>query len=50
MADRIVTITERALTTTVNNIEHIESKSLDGVAVVKIYFQPQVNSRPQSRR
>jgi multidrug efflux pump subunit AcrB len=43
MADRIITITERALTTTVDNIDHIESNSLYGVAVVKIYFQPQVN-------
>ena len=31
-----------ALTTTVNDIEHIESQSLNGVAVVKVYFQPQV--------
>ena len=36
MADRIVTITERALTTTVDNIDHIESNSLYGVAVVKL--------------
>ena len=43
MANRIVTITERALTTTVDNIDHIESNSLYGIAVVKIYFQPQVN-------
>ena len=43
MADRIITITERALTTTVDNIDHIESNSLYGVSVVKIYFQPQVN-------
>jgi multidrug efflux pump subunit AcrB len=43
MANRIVTITERALTTTVDNIDHIESNSLYGVAVVKLYFQPQVN-------
>jgi multidrug efflux pump subunit AcrB len=43
MASRIVTITERALTTTVDNIDHIESNSLYGVAVVKLYFQPQVN-------
>jgi multidrug efflux pump subunit AcrB len=43
MADRIVTITERALTTTVDNIDHIESNSLYGVSVVKLYFQPQVN-------
>ena len=43
MADRIVTITERALTTTVDNIDHIESNSLYGVAVVKVFFQPNVN-------
>ncbi|HZD75742.1 MAG TPA: efflux RND transporter permease subunit [Acidobacteriaceae bacterium] len=43
MTDRIVTITERALTTTVDNIDHIESNSLYGVSVVKIFFQPQVN-------
>src|ERR1700728_405771 len=43
MASRIVTLSERSLTTTVNDIEHIESNSLNGVAVVKIYFQPGVN-------
>jgi multidrug efflux pump subunit AcrB len=42
MADRIITITERSLTTTVDNIDHIESNSLYGVAVVKVFFQPQV--------
>jgi multidrug efflux pump subunit AcrB len=40
MSDRIVTITERALTTTVDNIQHIESQSLDGIAVVKVFLQP----------
>ena len=40
MNDRIITITERALTTTVDNIEHIESNSLNGIAVVKVFFQP----------
>src|SRR3954463_8521127 len=40
MSDRIVTITERTLTTTVDNIQHIESQSLDGVAVVKVFLQP----------
>ncbi len=40
ISERIVYITERALTTTVNNIEHIESQSMDGRAVVKIFFQP----------
>jgi len=40
MADRIVSITERSLTTTVDNIAHIESQSLYGIAVVKVFFQP----------
>jgi multidrug efflux pump subunit AcrB len=43
MADRIVTITERNLTTTVDNIEHIESQSLYGIAVVKVFLQPTAN-------
>src|SRR6185369_3417626 len=40
ISDRIVTLTERTLTTTVDDIEHIESQSLNGVAVVKVFFQP----------
>ena len=44
MANRIITPTERAMTTTVNDIEHIESTSLNGVAVVKVFFQPRVNT------
>lgn len=43
MATRIVFNSERGLTTTVNDIEHIESQSLNGVAVIKIFFQPHVN-------
>jgi len=43
MSDRIVSVTERALTTTVDNIEHIESQSLYGVAVVKVFLQPSAN-------
>jgi multidrug efflux pump subunit AcrB len=39
---RMVYTTERVLTTTVNNIEHLESTSYDGVAVIKIFFQPGV--------
>jgi multidrug efflux pump subunit AcrB len=35
MSNRIVSVTERSLTTTVDNIEHIESQSLNGVAVVR---------------
>jgi len=42
MANRIITLTERTLTTTVDNIDHIESQSLDGIGVVKVYFQPKV--------
>jgi multidrug efflux pump subunit AcrB len=40
MAKRITTVSERASTTTVNNIEHIESSSFNGIAVIKIYLQP----------
>ena len=40
MDKRIVANYERGLTTTVNDIEHIESQSLAGIAVVKIFFQP----------
>ncbi len=40
MSDRIVSVTERALTTTVDNIEHVESQSLNGIAVVKVFLQP----------
>ncbi|MHC5595726.1 MAG: efflux RND transporter permease subunit [Nostoc sp.] len=43
MAQRIVTISERAMTTTVGDIEHIESQSLSGVSVVKVFFQPNAN-------
>ncbi len=40
MEKRVVTNYERMLTTTVNDIEHTESQSLTGIAVVKIFFQP----------
>jgi multidrug efflux pump subunit AcrB len=40
MSGRVVYYYERALTTTVSNIEHIESESLYGNGIVKIYFQP----------
>jgi len=42
MEKRMVTITERAMTTTVNDIEHMESQSYNGVAIIKVYFQPHV--------
>src|SRR6266700_6214814 len=37
---RIILINERVLTASVNDIEHIESQSIDGVGVIRIYFQP----------
>jgi multidrug efflux pump subunit AcrB len=40
MEKRFVSLTERAMTTTVNDIEHIQSESVSGVGIVKIYFQP----------
>src|SRR5437763_11073493 len=43
IAQRIVFTEERALTTTVNNIEHIESTSYDSTGVIKVFFQPGVD-------
>ncbi|PRC93252.1 efflux RND transporter permease subunit [Solimicrobium silvestre] len=43
ISDRIITYYERQMTTTVNDIEHIESQSLSGVGIVKVFFQPDVN-------
>lgn len=40
MSKRVTTFVERALTTTVNDIEHIESQTLQGIALIKIYFHP----------
>jgi CzcA family heavy metal efflux pump len=45
MADRIIGPYERVLTTTVNDIDHVESQSLQGVGIVKIYFQPDADIR-----
>jgi multidrug efflux pump subunit AcrB len=43
MEQRITSGAERSLTTLVNDIEHIESQSLPGISVVKVYFQPSAN-------
>jgi multidrug efflux pump subunit AcrB len=43
MEKRIVTICERAMTTTVDDIQHIQSRSYPGVAVIRVYFQPDVH-------
>jgi CzcA family heavy metal efflux pump len=45
MSGRIVTPFERVLTTTVNDIDHVESQSMPGIGVVKIYFQPGADIR-----
>jgi multidrug efflux pump subunit AcrB len=43
MGNRITTPFERSMTTTVNDIQHIESQSLNGIAVIKVFFQPSAN-------
>src|ERR1700689_3022922 len=45
MSGRITTPFQRALTTTVNDIEHIEANSYNGFGVIKIFFQPNVDIR-----
>ncbi len=42
MEKRVVTIFERGLTTTVNDIEHIESQSYNGISVIRVFFHPKV--------
>jgi len=42
LSNRITSSYERALTTTVNDIEHIESQTIRGTAIVKVFFQPAV--------
>jgi CzcA family heavy metal efflux pump len=43
MADRISSVFERSMPNAVSDIEHIESQSLTGISVVKVFFQPNVN-------
>jgi len=43
MEQRIVYLHERALTVTVNNIEHIESTSYNGIGVIKVFLQPKAS-------
>jgi multidrug efflux pump subunit AcrB len=43
VGNRITAVNERSLTTTVNDIEHIESESLSGFSIIKIFFQPNAN-------
>ncbi len=43
MSQRIVQVSQRAITTTVSDIEHQESQSLNGLSVIKVFFQPTAN-------
>jgi CzcA family heavy metal efflux pump len=43
MEQRITSNVERGITTLVNDVEHIESQSLNGIAIIKVYFQPGAN-------
>src|SRR5215469_10537079 len=45
MSGRVIYYYERSLTSTVSDVEHIESQSLPGIGVVKIFFQPGVDIR-----
>jgi len=45
MAGRITTQSQRALTTTVNDIEHIEASSYNGLGIIKVFFQPGADIR-----
>ena len=45
MSSRIMTPYERILSTTVNDVEHVESQSMPGIGIAKIYFQPNVDIR-----
>lgn len=45
MSGRIITVCERAMTTTVNDIEHIESQTYPGIGVIKVFFQPGANAQ-----
>jgi multidrug efflux pump subunit AcrB len=45
MAGRMITICERAMTTTVNDIEHIDTQIYPGIGVINVYFQPGANAQ-----
>ena len=45
MSSRLLSNYERFLTTTVNDVEHVESQSMTGLGIVKIFFQPNVDIR-----
>jgi CzcA family heavy metal efflux pump len=43
MEQRVTSIVERGVTTMVNDVEHLESQSLPGMSIIKLYFQPSAN-------
>src|SRR3954463_14868447 len=43
MEKRVVTLAERVYSSYVNDIEHVESQSLNGQSIIKVYFQPDAN-------
>src|SRR5215471_11972192 len=43
ISDRIVYVAERSLTSSVNDIEHIESRSMNGAGIIKMFLQPFAN-------
>lgn len=45
MAGRVLTQFQRGLTTTVNDIEHLEATSYNGLGIIKVFFQPNVDIR-----
>src|ERR1700738_3494132 len=45
MSGRMTTLFQRALTTTVNDIEHMEANSYNGFGIIKVFFQPNVDIR-----
>jgi len=50
MEQRITSGVERGITTLVNDVEHIESQSLNGIAVIKIFFHPGANIQTALRK
>ncbi len=40
MNQRVLNVNQRVYTTTVNNIEHLESRAIKGVGIIKVFFQP----------
>ena len=45
MAGRVLTQSQRGMTTTVNDIEHIEATAYNGLGIIKVFFQPNVDIR-----